>query len=111
VDLGFQPSGLLTLRLPLAGDRNAKPERRIAFLQQVEDRVAAMPGVRAVAAVDTLPLGGFGSAATFALRAGRLRPISPSPWCAALPRDISDYGLPLLEGRDFTAADTRDPHS
>ncbi len=66
VDLGFQPDGVLTLRLPLAGERNAKSERRVAFLQQVQDRVAALPGMRSVAAVDTLPLGGFGYAAMFA---------------------------------------------
>jgi putative ABC transport system permease protein len=109
VDLGFQPSGLLTLRLPLAGDRNAKPERRIAFLRQVEDRVAAIPGVRAVAAVDTLPLGGFGSAATFAIE-GRPAPANKP---IALVRGVTPgyFGimrLPLLEGRHFTSADSRD---
>jgi putative ABC transport system permease protein len=108
-DLGFQPSGLLTLRLPLAGDRNAKPERRIAFLQQVEDRVAAIPGVRAVAAVDTLPLGGFGAAATFAIE-GRPAPANKP---IALVRGVTPgyfrtMGLPLLEGREFTAGDSRD---
>ena len=109
VDLGFQPSGLLTLRLPLGGGRNAKPERRIAFLQQIEDRVAAIPGVRAVAAVDTMPLGGFGAAATFAVE-GRPAPANKP---IALVRGITPgyfrtMGLPLLEGRDFTDADTGD---
>lgn len=37
VDLGFQPDGRLTLRLPLAGARNSSAEQRIAFLQQAED--------------------------------------------------------------------------
>ena len=109
VDLGFRPSGLLTFRLPLAGDRNAKPERRIAFLQQVEDRLAAIPGVRAVAAVDTLPLGGFGAAATFVIE-GRPAPANKP---IALVRGVTPgyfraMGLPLLEGRDFTASDTRE---
>jgi putative ABC transport system permease protein len=109
VDLGFQPSGLLTMRLPLAGDRNAKAERRIAFLQQVEDGVAALPGTRAVAAVDTLPLGGFGFATTFAVEG---QP-APADKPIALVRGVTPgyfrtMGLPLLAGRDFTAADTRD---
>jgi putative ABC transport system permease protein len=107
VDLGFQPSGLLTLRLPLAGARNAAAERRIAFVQQAQERVAALPGVRAVAAVDTLPLGGFGFAATFAVEG---RP-APENKPIALVRGVTPgyfrtMGLPLLEGRDFTAADT-----
>jgi putative ABC transport system permease protein len=109
VDLGFQPNGLLTLRLPLAGERNAKADRRIAFLQRAQDRVAALPGIRAVAAVDTLPLGGFGFAATFAVE-GRPAPANKP---IALVRGVTPgyfrtMGLPLLEGRDFTAGDTRD---
>ena len=109
VDLGFQPSGLLTMRLPLAGDRNAKAERRVAFLGQVEDRVAALPGVRALAAVDTLPLGGFGFAATF-LAEGRPAP-ADKPIAlvrAVTPGYFRTVGMPLLAGRDFTAADTRE---
>jgi len=109
VDLGFQPAGLSTLRLPLEGERNAKAEQRIAFLQQAEDRVAALPGVRGIAAVDTLPLGGFGFADTFAIEG---RPV-PADKPIALVRGVTPgyfriMGLPLLEGRDFTAADTRE---
>jgi putative ABC transport system permease protein len=107
VDLGFQPSGLVTLRLPLAGVRNTAAERRIAFLQQARDRVAALPGVSAVAAVDTLPLHGFGFGTTFAV-AGRPVP-EPRPIGlvrAVTPGYFRTMGLPLLEGRDFTAADT-----
>ena len=105
-DLGFQPSGLLTVRLPLAGARNASAERRIAFIQQVEERVAALPGVRAVAAVDTLPLGGFGFGTTFAIEG---RPV-PGDKPIGLVRGVTPgyfrtMGLPLLEGRDFTGAD------
>ena len=66
-DPGFQPSGLLTLRVPLAGGRNAAPDRRIAFFQQVADRVATLPGVRAVGAVNGLPLTGLGGGSTFAV--------------------------------------------
>jgi putative ABC transport system permease protein len=109
VDLGFQPAGLLTLRLPLAGERNARPERRIAFLQQVEERLRALPGAQAVAAVDTPPLGGLAFAATFAIE-GRPEPANKP---IALVRGVTPgyfrtMGLPLLEGRDFTSGDTRE---
>jgi len=107
VDLGFQPSGLLTLRLPLAGARNATAERRIAFLQQAEDRVAALPGVRAVAAVDTLPLTDFGFGTTFAVEGRPVPDEKPMGLVRAVtPGYFRTMGLPLLEGRDFTAADT-----
>src|ERR1035438_9129172 len=60
VDPGFQPAGLLTVRVPLAGGRNAAPDRRIAFFRQVTGRIATLPGVRAVGAVNALPLTGLG---------------------------------------------------
>jgi putative ABC transport system permease protein len=107
VDLGFQPSGLLTLRLPLAGARNAAAERRIAFMQQAEERVAALPGVRAVAAVDTLPLGGFGFATTFAVEGRPVPDVKPIALVRGVtPGYFRTMQLPLLEGRDFTAAET-----
>ena len=107
VDLGFQPSGLLSLRLPLAGARNAAAERRIAFLQQALDRVSALPGVRTVAAVDTLPLAGFGFGATFAVEGRPMPDDKPMGLVRAVtPGYFRAMGLPLIEGRDFTAADT-----
>ena len=38
VDPGFQPSGVLTVRVPLGGGRNTAPDRRIAFFRQLSDR-------------------------------------------------------------------------
>jgi putative ABC transport system permease protein len=107
VNLGFQPSGLLTLRLPLAGARNTTADRRIAFLQQVQDRVAALPGIRAIAAVDTLPLGGFGYASAFAVQGQPVPDVKPIALVRGVtPGYFRTMGLPLLEGRDFTAADS-----
>jgi len=109
VDLGFQPAGVLTLRLPLAGERNARPEQRIAFIRQVEDSVSALPGMRAVAAVDTLPLGGFGFGAAFAVEGRQMPADAPLVLVRAVtPGYFRTMGMPLVEGRDFTAADTRE---
>jgi len=108
-DLGFQPEGLLTLRLPLAGTRNASAERRTGFLQQAEERVAALPGVRDVAAIDTLPLTGFGNGTAFAI-GGRPAPaeLPIGLMRAVTPGYFRAMGMPLVEGRDFTAADGAD---
>ena len=106
-DLGFQPAGLLTLRLPLAGARNASSDRRIASVQQAEERLSTLPGVRAVAAVDTLPLNGFGFATTFVVEGRPVPEDRPMGLVRAVtPGYFGIMGLPLLEGRDFTAADT-----
>jgi putative ABC transport system permease protein len=107
VDLGFQTSGLLTLRLPLNSARYAAAERRISFLQQAQERVGALPGVRAVAAVDLLPLTDFGFATTFAVDGRPAPEVKPIALVRAVtPGYFRTMGLPVLEGRDFTASDT-----
>jgi putative ABC transport system permease protein len=108
-DPGFQPAGLLTLRVPLAGGRNAAPDRRIAFFQQVADRLAALPGARAVGAVNGLPLTGLGLGSTFAVE-GRPAP-APEQRPIGLLRSVNSayfraMGIPLLAGRVFADSDT-----
>ena len=53
---GYDPKGLLTFEMgfPQLGS----PEARRAFRQRVQERLAALPGVTAVAASDPLPLDG-----------------------------------------------------
>jgi putative ABC transport system permease protein len=105
---GFQPAGLLTMRVPLAGTRNAAPERRVAFFQELTLRMAALPGVRCVGAINGLPLTGLGSGVPFAIE-GQPVP-QPSQWPIAVLRSVNpDYfhalGIPLAAGRVFTAGD------
>jgi putative ABC transport system permease protein len=108
-DPGFRPSGLLTLRVPLAGGRNAAPDRRIAFFQQVADRVATLPGVGAVGAVNGLPLTGLGQGSNFAVD-GRPAP-APAQRPLGLLRSVTPayfrtMGIPLVAGRVFADSDT-----
>ena len=56
---GFRTSGMLTFRLPLAGGRNTAMDRRIAFFEQVVDRISVLPGVRSAGGVSSLPLTGL----------------------------------------------------
>jgi putative ABC transport system permease protein len=107
-DPGFQSARLLTFHLPLAGGRNAAPGRRAAFLQEVEDGIGALPGVRGVGAVNALPLEGVGVGTTFALgdRAGP--PPDQRPMAlmrTASPAYFRAMGIPLLAGRVFAVSD------
>ena len=109
VDPGFRPAGVLTVRVPLAGGRNTKGERRIAFFKQVTDRIATLPGVRAVGAVNVLPLTGLGVGATFAVE-GRPPP-SAEQRPLGLMRSVnsayfSAMGIPLVAGRAPADSDT-----
>ena len=108
-DPGFQPAGLLTMRVPLGGAGYSVYDRRIAFFQQLVERAAALPGVRGAAATSTLPLTNLGVGSIFHVD-GRPAP-PPEQRPIALVRGITpDYfrvmGIPLLAGRAFTAADT-----
>jgi len=108
-DPGFQAEGVITLRLPLAGGRNAQPERRVAFIQQIEDRLAALPGARGVGAGSALPLSGLGIGDMFAVAGRPLPPLNQRP--IGLIRSVTagyfrTIGIRLIEGREFTAADT-----
>ena len=108
-DPGFQARGLLTLRLPLSGGRNSQRERRIAFFQQVADRIAVLPGVRAVGAVNGLPLTGPGLGSTFAVEGRPAPPAGQRP--IALMRSVNPayfraMRIPLLAGRALIEPDT-----
>jgi putative ABC transport system permease protein len=110
VNPGFQPSGLLVLRVPLAGGRNNTPERRVAFFQQVMDRMATLPGVRAVGAVNGLPLTGLGVGSTFAVD-GRPAPAPDQRPLGVLRSVTPGYfhamGIPLVAGRGFADSDNK----
>jgi putative ABC transport system permease protein len=109
VDPGFRPAGVLTVRVPLAGGPNGTRDRRIAFFRQVTDRIATLPGVRAVGAVNALPLTGLDVGATFAV-VGRpatdqaRRPMALSR--SIMPAYFSAMGIPLLAGRALADSDT-----
>jgi putative ABC transport system permease protein len=107
VDPGFQPANLLTLRLPLSP--NVSIDRRVAFLNRLSGRLAALPGVRSVGAVNNLPLTGLGVGATFAVD-GRPTP-PPEQRPIGLVRGVTpDYfrtmAIPLVSGRFFAESDT-----
>jgi putative ABC transport system permease protein len=108
VDPGFQPAGVLTVRVPLAGGRNATPERRIAFFRQVADRIATLPGVRAVGAVNVLPLTGLGVGSNFAVE-GRPAPSAEQRPLGLMRSVTPSYfgvmGIPLVAGRALADSD------
>jgi len=109
VDPGFQPSGLLTLRLPLSGIRNSSPERRAAFVQQAVSSVAALPGVRTVGAVNALPLTGLGVGSFFSVEERPAPPPEERPTAllrAVTPQYFRAMGIPLIAGREFAESDS-----
>jgi putative ABC transport system permease protein len=113
VDPGFRPEGLLTMNISLSTSKYPKPEQRVAFFQQLRQRLAALPGVEAVAATSLLPLAGGTSTASFFAEGQRPGPGESSPLAnvrLATPDYFRTMGIPLKRGREFTDQDTRAPN-
>lgn len=111
VELGFDRSRLLTLRIDLPVSRYTEPVRAVDFYDRTLAAVSRLPGVRRAGVVTTLPVAGREPTVplTFEGRAD----IGPdrSPWTAEAsisPGYIGTLGLPLLAGRDLAHADTAD---
>ena len=113
IEPGFNPQRVLTYKLQLPFLRYGTPIARTQFFQQMEERVRALPGVRAVGGVFPLPLGGRFWTGPYGLPG-----TDPESWSAneANFRVITpDYhealGSKLLSGRFLTRDDidnTRD---
>jgi len=74
VDPGFDPDHVLTARVQLAGERFHASGAATAFFVQLLERVATVPGVESVGAINWLPFAGLGSATSYWIEG---RPIPP----------------------------------
>jgi predicted permease len=112
IDPGFKPERLLTLRLSLSSADYDDRQRQIGFYQQLMQRIERLPGVEAVAAINTLPMNGDIGNSSFNIE-GRpslqTRLNNEQPTNAAHRVVSHDYfrmlGIPLERGRTFTAGD------
>jgi putative ABC transport system permease protein len=117
LDLGYVPDHILTASLFMPDSRfpgNSFSERepfRKAFLAQVVERVAALPGVESAAVVMGMPLTPVGGNMQV-LVLGRPEPKPSEPQQAGYSQVSPNYfqtmGIPLLRGRHFDNHDTVD---
>ncbi|MBW8876135.1 MAG: ABC transporter permease [Acidobacteria bacterium] len=107
VAVGFDPGGVLTAQLSLPRADYPEPDRAVAAVQRVVDEVGHLAGVESAAAVSILPLSHNDSSSTLEIE-GHPRPVEQR--LEASTREVSPgyfrtLRIPLLRGRDFTAAD------
>ena len=105
VDLGFQPARTITMKLFLG----ARPdEARVALVDQILDRIEALPGVKAASTIQFLPLTGMNCGTGFWLE-GQARgdPSQALPTeCSLVSRGyFAAMGIPLVDGRPFDRRD------
>jgi len=109
VDPGFDPNGLVAVTVALPQGRYPKPEQQLRFWQQAEQRLAEMPGVVAAGLASDVPPDNSGNYDNFNLvdhpvPAGRSEPASP--WYYVSAGYFKTIGIPILDGRIFTVADS-----
>jgi len=110
VPLGFDPTNVLTLRLPIPGDRFPDGDRLNAYVRSMVDRIRTVPGVRSAAAADALPLEGFNNGMPF-LIAGREAVDRANRQACGFKMVQADYfrvlGIQVIKGRPFTDRDVK----
>ncbi len=107
VAAGFDAGGVLTLRLSPSGANFRQDPQYIAYYQKVNEKLAALPGVEAVGAINTLPLS-KGPTLAFRVEGQPERPVDQ--WPGANYRNVTpDYfralRIPIIAGRPFGARD------
>ena len=107
IDAGFRPDGVLTLRLSTPSTWYPDSVRVAGFWDELQRRVAAVPGVRQVGAVRNLPLAT--EMGDWGLQIEGYTPPpnqgAPGDWQIVTPGYFEAMGLTLRAGRVFDARD------
>ena len=101
VDVGFNPHNLLIFRVnPQLNRYDA--DRTALIYRQLQEGLAALPGVRAVALTRTLPLSGSTSSSSINLRGGSENNVYQM---TVSPSYFETMNIPILRGRGFNEHD------
>jgi predicted permease len=107
VDPGLDPRGVLTMDILLPFAKYRDGQGRIAFFQETLERVRALPGVEAAAAVSPLPLSGGHASGGFGIE-GRLSSTDQTfnaGVCVISPDFFKTFRVPLVNGRLIAESD------
>jgi len=110
VSPGFEAQNVLTMRVDLPRGKYDAPEKSANFFAELENRLAAVPGVETVGFVSELPLGGHPNDMPYTVEG---RPTSgPNDGYDDDFRRINRHyfdalKIPLLRGRNFTDQEVR----
>ena len=110
-DPGFDPRGVLAVKVFAPGARYELPTARQLLLERARERLAALPGVTAVTTAGITPLSGDWSSGNYVSEGQQAEP-GREPW--AHQRRVADgyFALlryPLVAGREFSSAEAADP--
>ncbi len=107
LDPGFDPTGVLAIEL-VASEQDMRDSELRAFYDELVQRAAALPGVRAAGLTNRLPIrdGGWQSNVTIESRPDLAAAKRPnSLWRIATPDYFRAMGIAARQGRAFDATD------
>ncbi len=111
IDPGFNPHGVLSMVVPVAGSTEEPEGRREIFYRELLDRVRRVPGVESAGGINHLPLAGDMWGWPFHIE-GRPKPKPGQAPVAiyriATPGYLAAMRLPLVRGRDILEGDNAD---
>jgi putative ABC transport system permease protein len=111
VNPGFHANNVLTASLSLPYPRYERSEDRARFMRELLPRLAALPGVESVGAINHPPLTTFNLSGSLQVEGRRLaNPMEepPTPIGQVTPDYFRAMGIPLLSGRYFNEGDNED---
>jgi predicted permease len=111
--LGFETRQIVTLRIAVPESRYPTREDTTRFYTELTDALRAQPSIVAAGVTSNLPLAGS-TGSTLSVQGRDDVPLAMRPtvgWNWSSPGYFAAMGMPILQGRDFEAADVaRSPH-
>jgi predicted permease len=108
---GFSPDHVLSMRITLAGPEYSDRSKRIAFYQQLRERLINLPGVESAGGASILPLSGsigWGSITIEGYDAAAGQSAIQADFRIASEGYFETMKEPLVRGRFFSEQDTKD---
>ena len=106
VDKGFDSDHLMAMAVRPSPVRYSEPRKEIAYLQQISEKVNALPGIKAAGLVYTLPLSGGSTNGSIKIEGMQAQPNTDKQYIAG--NYFQAMHIPLLKGRFFSDSDTPD---
>ncbi len=110
VDPGFRPERVLSLQMTAPASKYPQPVQIADFFRQVTDRIAAIPGVKAVGGISSPPLTALTAAFALVIEDRPdtlLKPQTVVGLYGVTPGYFTAMGIPLERGRLISDSDKR----